>query len=147
MKILRKYAPKHLTRKDRKKAIHELKRSRKAYKNKKYYTRKRVSSFKSKKSSHVSRAKKMYGVDSLTNLDKLSRKTRCSKKGLRQIVRKGKGAYFSSGSRPNQTAHSWGIARLGSAITGGKSAGVDYHILEKECNKDSKALKLSKKYL
>ena len=52
---------------------------------------------------------------------------------------------FSSGSRPNQTAHSWGYARLASTITGGKAASVDYHILEKYCQPSSKALKLAKR--
>lgn len=69
----------------------------------------------------------------------------CSKDALNAIVKKGQGAYFSSGSRPNQTGHSWGIARLASAITGGKAAAVDYNILEKGCNKNSKALKMAKK--
>ena len=55
------------------------------------------------------------------------------------------GAYYSSGSRPNQTGHSWGIARLASAITSGKSAAVDYDILEKGCKRNSKALSLAKK--
>ena len=55
------------------------------------------------------------------------------------------GAYYSSGSRPNQTAESWGIARLASAITSGKSAVIDYHLLEEGCKKNSKALKLAKK--
>ena len=41
-------------------------------------------------------------------------------------MKKGQGAYYSSGSRPNQSAHSWGYARLASAITGGKSAAVDF---------------------
>ena len=75
----------------------------------------------------------------------LVKKTKCSRKGLRKIVNKGMGAYYSSGSRPNQTAESWGIARLGSAITGGPSSMVDYHILEKECKNDSIALKMAKK--
>jgi len=65
---------------------------------------------------------------------------------LSEIVRKGEGAYYSSGSRPNQTPQSWAYARLASAITGGKAAKVDYHILEKGCKPDSKALKLAKKY-
>ena len=67
------------------------------------------------------------------------------KKALLKIVKKGQGAYYSSGSRPNQTAHSWGIARLASAITSGKAAAIDYKILEEGCNKNSKALKLAKK--
>jgi hypothetical protein len=33
---------------------------------------------------------------------------------------------------------------LASAITSGKSAAVDYHILEKGCKPDSKALRLAK---
>jgi hypothetical protein len=63
---------------------------------------------------------------------------------LRKIVNKGRGAYFSSGSRPNQTSESWGLARLASSITGGKAAAVDYSILEQGCSKNSKALKLAK---
>jgi len=61
---------------------------------------------------------------------------------LAAVYRKGQGAYFT-GSRPGQTPTSWGYARLASAITGGKSAAVDFHILEKYCNhKTSKAYKL-----
>ena len=74
----------------------------------------------------------------------LSKQTGCSLKGLKQIYKKGQGAYYSSGSRPNQTADSWAYARVASSITGGKSSKVDYHILEKTCKKGSKALKLAK---
>jgi hypothetical protein len=63
---------------------------------------------------------------------------------LSKIISKGEGAYFSSGSRPNQTAQSWGVARLASSITGGKAAAIDYHILKDECAKNSRALKLAK---
>ena len=140
-----KYAPKHLTKKDRKKALKELKKSRKLYKKGKYHTRKKIKSFKSKISPHIKKAMKMYKVNEVKPSKELARKTKCDIKGLHEIVKKGQGAYFSSGSRPNQTGHSWGYARLGSAITGGKSSVVDYHILEKYCKKDSKALKLAKK--
>ena len=64
---------------------------------------------------------------------------------MNKIVEKGQGAYFSSGSRPNQTAHSWGIARMASSITSGKAAAIDYNILEEGCSKNSKALLLAKK--
>ena len=60
------------------------------------------------------------------------------------MVKKGQGAYYSYGSRPNQTAHSWGRARLASAVTGGKSSQIDYNIFEKYCKKNSKALRLAK---
>ena len=62
---------------------------------------------------------------------------------MKDIVKKGQGAYYSSGSRPNQTAHSWGIARLASAITAGKSSVVDYHIIDRGCNHKKKAHKLA----
>ena len=75
----------------------------------------------------------------------MSKATGCSKKSLAKIINKGAGAYYSSGSRPNQTSQSWGIARLASAITAGKAAAVDYNILEEGCNSKSKALKLAKK--
>ena len=88
---------------------------------------------------------KLYKIDKMVVNDKLSKKTGCSKRALAKIVSKGAGAYYSSGSRPNQTAISWGIARLASSITGGKAAAVDYKILEKGCKKRSKALKLAKK--
>ena len=62
-----------------------------------------------------------------------------------KIVKKGMGAYYSSGSRPNQSGSSWGIARLASSITGGKAAAVDYKILEEGCKKGSRALNLARK--
>ena len=46
--IPRKYVPKRLSRKDKKKQLREIKKSRKAYKNRQYHTRKKVKSFKSK---------------------------------------------------------------------------------------------------
>ena len=60
-------------------------------------------------------------------------------------MRKGKGAYFSSGSRPNQSAQSWGLARLASSITGGKAAAVDYNIINASCNHKKKAFILAEK--
>ena len=140
-----KYVPKRLTRKDKKKARRELKKSRKAYKKGKYYTRKKVKSFKSKKSNHVMNAMKIYKVKSVSASPQLAKKTGCSVTGLKKLVSKGAGAYYSSGSRPNQTAISWGRARMASAITGGKAAAVDFKILEKYCKPSSKALKLAKK--
>ena len=139
-----KYVPKRLTRKDKKKARRELKKSRKAYKMGKYYTRKKVKSFKSKKSNHIINAMKIYGVKSVSASPKLAKKSGCSVTGLKKLVSKGAGAYYSSGSRPNQTAISWGRARMASAITGGKAAAVDFKILEKYCKPSSKALKLAK---
>ena len=141
----KKYVPKNLTRKDKKKQKQLLNRSMKQYRKKKYYTREKVKSFKSKKSQHIINAEKIYNVDKIVPNKELSEKTGCSITGLRKIVKKGQGAYYSSGSRPNQTAHSWGRARLASAITGAKSSQIDYHILKKYCKKNSKALRLANK--
>jgi hypothetical protein len=145
MKINLKYLPKKLTKKDKIKQKNLLMKSRKLYKKGLYFTRKNVKSFKSKKSPHIIKAEKIYNVDKIGATFELAKATKCSKKALAKIINKGAGAYFSSGSRPNQTAQSWGIARLASAITGGKAAAVDYNILEKGCKVNSKALTLAKK--
>jgi len=140
-----KYVPKKLSRKDKKKVKKMLKKSRRLYKKGKYFTRKKVKSFKSKVSPHILKARKIYKVDNIKPSKKLAKKSGCSLKGLKQLVKKGQGAYYSSGSRPNQTGHSWGYARMASSITGGKAAAVDFHILKKECSKSKKAYKLALK--
>jgi DNA-binding Xre family transcriptional regulator len=145
MNINLRYLPKRLTKKDKMKQIKMLKKSRRLYKKRIYFTRKKVSSFKSKKSHFITRAEKMYNVDKIVVNNELVKATGCSKKALNKIINKGEGAYFSSGSRPNQTAQSWGVARLASALTAGKAAAVDYSILEEGCKSNSKALTLAKK--
>ena len=145
MNIPIKYLPKRLTRKDKKTQLKQLKKSQNAYKKHIYLTRKKLTSYKSKKSKHLLNVEKIYNIKKLVIDDNLSKKTGCSKNALRQIVKKGQGAYYSSGSRPNQTPQSWGLARLASSITGGKAAAVDYYILEDGCKKNSKALTLAKK--
>lgn len=145
MKINLRYLPNRLTHKDKKKQAIEIIKSRNLYKKHIYYTRRQLKSFKSKKSSHILKAEKMYNVKKIGSTNELAKATGCSKKSLAKIINKGAGAYYSSGSRPNQTAQSWGLARLASAITGGKAAAVDYNILEKGCKPTSKALTLAKR--
>jgi len=41
---------------------------------------------------------------------------------LRKVMRRGQGAFFSSGSRPGQTPISWGIARARSFASGSGGA-------------------------
>lgn len=132
--VPKRYIPRILTIRDSKTVRRELSKSRQAYRAGIYYTRRKVSSFPSKKSDHIIRAEKIYRIDKVVPSKLLAAKTGCSIKALSKIERKGQGAYFSSGSRPNQTAHSWGRARLASAITGGKSAAVDFSILDNGCN-------------
>ena len=145
MKINLKYLPKFLTRKDRKSQSKMLMKSRRLYKKGSYYTRRKISSFKSKKSPHILKAEKIYKVDKIGATNQLAKATGCSKSALAKIINKGEGAYYSSGSRPNQSAQSWGLARLASSITAGKAAAVDYNILEKGCKPKSKALTMAKK--
>jgi len=140
-----KYIPQSLTKKDKLKQKTQLKKSRSDYKRNKYHTRKKVTSFTSKVSPHILKAISTYNVTRVLPNKKLSKAKKCSISSLQKIVKKGQGAYFSSGSRPNQTGHSWGIARLASAITGGKASVVDINILKKGCKKNSKALKFAKK--
>jgi hypothetical protein len=141
----RYYTSKNMTQKDTKKQKKQLRKSRKLYKKGKYHARPKVKSYKSRKSNHLNRLRKMYGVEKIGATNELAKKTQCSKEGLEQILSKGRGAYFSSGSRPNQTAESWAVARLASAVTGGKSSAYDYHVLKEHCKSSSKALKLAKK--
>lgn len=118
-------------------------RSRKAYQKGKYVDRPHIASFVNKKSPHVYRATNLYGVPSMVPTPTLARATGCRQSALKQIIKKGEGAFYSSGSRPNQTAQSWAYARLGSALTGGPSSQVDYKILEKGCSRKSRPLQLA----
>jgi len=140
-KVPQRYLPKSLSSADRASLARSLRRSRDNYKRGRYTRRAPVASFKSRPSGHVAVAKQFYDVDSLTPGPQLARATGCSVGALRAIVKKGEGAFYSSGSRPNQTPQSWGLARLGSAITGAKAAAVDYDILERGCKPGSKALR------
>jgi len=140
-----RYIPKNLTRKDKKKQINMLLKSKKLYKKDKYYTRKKVPSYKNKISKHILNATKIYNIKTVIPNEELALKTGCKISALNQIVKKGEGAYYSSGSRPNQTPQSWGYARLASAITAGKAAAVDYNIIDKGCDHNKKAFILANK--
>jgi len=157
-KIPRRYIPAGLTRKDAHKQRRMILQSRRQYKRgllpapagapanlckqHRFQTRKRVASFRNRRSHHVRNARRMYGVNTISPTPELARATGCSVRALREIVRKGEGAYYSSGSRPNQTPQSWGLARLASAITSGKAAYVDRDILERGCTPKSRALQM-----
>jgi len=140
-----RYLPASLTKKDKKKQQQMLLNSRKQYVEQNYNTRKRVKSFKSKTSNHITDAQRIYGITNVKPSEELATKTGCSLAALKQIVKKGEGAYYSSGSRPNQTAQSWGLARLASSITSGKAAAVDYNIIDKGCKHNKKAYLLANK--
>ena len=118
-------------------------RSRKAYRKGVYVGRPNVASFTNKKSPHIYRATNLYGVPTMAPTPMLARATGCRQSALKEIIKKGEGAFYSSGSRPNQTPQSWGYARLGSSLTGGPASQVDYKILEKGCSRKSRPLQLA----
>jgi hypothetical protein len=120
-----------------------IQKSRKMYKKGVYYTRKPVKSFTTKTSKHILAARKMYHMENIGPNEELAAKSGCSLAALKKIVSKGEGAYFSSGSRPNQTGQSWGNARLASALTAGKAGAVDYNILHDGCKPGSKGYKMA----
>lgn len=138
------YVPNSLTPKDRRRQLSMLRNSRNLYKKGKYPTRKKLNSFTSKRSGHVLKALQLYSLPHIVPSKEMSKKTGCSRKVLDKIVNKGEGAYYSSGSRPNQTAQSWAYARLASSITGGPASVVDYHLISK-CDPKKKAYQLASK--
>jgi len=133
----KKYVPKSLSKEDKEKQKKQLQRSVSDYKKGKYTKRDKVESFKSKKSPYVEQVKKKLDIKSATTTNianKLSRnedRRKKIKKGLELIKDKGEGAYFSSGSRPNQTPQSWGIGRYSSVLVGGPSRKIDKKIVDK----------------
>ena len=142
-KIPRRYIPSILSKRDSKKQRQAILKSRKAYRRGRYINRPSLKSFVTKKSPHVFRATNLYGVESMQPNPTLAKATGCKEEALQEIIKKGEGAFYSSGSRPNQTAQSWAYARLGSSLTGGPSSQVDYSILQRGCSKKSRPLYLA----
>lgn len=85
---------------------------------------------KEKTGSCIKKFAKLF-PDAKTNLQK-SRATGIPKRILDKVLNKGEGAFYSSGSRPGQTAVSWGIARVNCFIMGKKTviAGPDKGLYE-----------------
>jgi hypothetical protein len=79
--------------------------------------------FKSKRSSWAEKFEKKYGTK-ISDTDFIH-KNIITKTGQEKIINKGRGAYFSSGSRPGQTPQSWGLGRLASVIMGGPARKID----------------------
>ena len=125
-----------LSKEDKKKQKKQLDKSTSDYKKGKLTERKKLESYKPKKSSYVEEVKDKIGLP--INVDKLAdkfsrtdKRKKELKKGMEEIIDKGKGAYYSSGSRPNQTPDSWGKGRLASVLVGGPSRKIDKKIVDK----------------
>ena len=105
----KKYVPASLSAEDRKKQIESIKKGLK---------RPKVD-FDNKRSTHVEKFEKKYGYK-INNFKRISKEI-ISQKGIDEIMAKGRAAYFTGGSRPNQTPTSWALGRLASVIMGGKA--------------------------
>jgi hypothetical protein len=119
-RISLKYVPKSLTESDKRLQIQSIKRQER---------RPNVDSFQSKRSPLVESFEKKYGFK-INQLDKIDKKI-LKRTGVDLILEKGRGAYYSSGSRPNQTAESWALARLAGVIMGSPARKVDQKIWDK----------------
>tara|TARA_R100000805_G_C3617737_1_gene120034 strand:+ start:735 stop:1172 length:438 start_codon:yes stop_codon:yes gene_type:complete len=93
-------------------------------------------SFKSKESSWTKKFNDKYGKE----LDKMkggrskkniAKVTGIPFKAIDEVFKKGEGAYYSAGSRPNQTPQSWAYARVYSYILGGNARKIDKEITKK----------------
>tara|TARA_R110000765_G_scaffold393776_1_gene487208 strand:- start:2 stop:394 length:393 start_codon:yes stop_codon:yes gene_type:complete len=82
-----------------------------------------------KRSSYVIKFENKYGKK-ITD-EEFIHKNIITRTGQRKIKEKGMGAYYSGGSRPNQTPSSWAFARLASVIVGGPARKVDKKIWDK----------------
>ena len=116
-RLPKKYVPNSLTPSDKKKQINSIMKGR---------DRPKVNSFQSKRSSWVVKFENKYGYK-ITDKQQISQKI-LARPGIEKILEKGRGAYYSGGSRPNQTPHSWANARLASVIMGGNARKVDKDI-------------------
>tara|TARA_R110002073_G_scaffold320989_1_gene496849 strand:- start:4192 stop:4593 length:402 start_codon:yes stop_codon:yes gene_type:complete len=114
------YVPSSLSAKDKKKQIKSIIDKK---------DRPKIDSFKSKRSGWVAKFEKKYDKK-ITDKSWIN-KNLLKNKGQEDIISKGMGAYYSSGSRPNQTPYSWGYGRLASVLMGGKSRALDKKIYDK----------------
>lgn len=127
-KIPKKYT-RGLSRRDRKRQVRNIRTARKNYKKKKYINRPKLKSHKKRESGWTAKFHKKH--PNAKTVPEIARATGIPSKALNAVKRKGMGAYYSSGSRPNQTAHSWGKARMYSYILGGPARRVDREITKR----------------
>lgn len=113
---------------DRSKHRAHIIRSRRMAKRGKYPDRPKLKSFTSRPSRHTTNFAARYGFR-VTDLRRSAHRLKVPVTTQRAILRKGRGAYFSSGSRSNQTNDSWAYARLASTLLGRKACKVDAHLL------------------
>jgi len=125
--IPKRYIPDTLSKADRQKQIKSIfeKKDRpkvKAPKRKSKWT----TSFDKEYGTKIDKLK---GGRSLKNIAKVSG---LPHKALKEVYEKAEGAFYSSGSRPNQSATSWALGRTYAYIMGGEAVRrLDNHITKK----------------
>jgi len=127
-KIPKKYT-RGLSRRDRNRQVRNIRTARKNYKKKKYINRPKLKSHKKRESGWTAKFHKRH--PNAKTVPEIAKATGIPSKALNAVKRKGMGAYYSSGSRPNQTAQSWGKARMYSYILGGPARRVDREITKR----------------
>ena len=116
----KKYVPSTLTKSQKAKQVKSIKEGK---------NRPKLEGVKTRKSKWTTKAQKYFKGN--TSKSNIAKTLGVSYKGLDEIVKKGEGAYYSAGSRPNVSASAWGYARLYSVLFGGKARQVDKKIVEK----------------
>ena len=129
MRKIKKTYTKGLSKRDKNRQKKNIRTARKSYKKGKYVNRPKLKSYKKKESGWTAKFHKRH--PNAKTIPQIARATGIPSKALNAVKRKGMGAYYSSGSRPNQTAHSWGKARMYSYILGGPTRKVDREITKK----------------
>ena len=116
-RIPRQYLPRSLSRRDRQRQRRSIERGT---------DRPKVKSYTSRRSQWVKKFENKYG-ESITNKTWIHNNL-LTRTGQDKVLSKGRGAYYSSGSRPNQTKDSWAYARLASVLMNGPARKVDQKI-------------------
>ena len=120
MQMNPKYLPPGLTPEDRRKQAASIRNQTR---------RPKLKSFKSRRSPWVAKFENKYGIK-ISNY-KWIHKNLMTRKGIDKVLAKGRAAYFTSGSRPNQTPTSWARARLASVLLKGPAYKYDKDIVKK----------------
>ncbi len=115
-----------LTPAQKKEQVKEIKRVQKVYEETGQVVERKKVGGKTRRSPFVIKYEKLYGYP-ITDLEKVKREF--PNTDIDTILSKGRGAFASSGSRPNQTPDSWAYARLASVLTGGKAMAVDRNLI------------------
>ena len=119
-KVPKTYVPSSLSAKDKKEQINSILKGK---------DRPKVSTFKSKRSGWAKKFEDKYGYK-ISEVSKIN-KSILKEKGQKEIIGIGMKAYYTSGSRPNQTPFSWGLGRLASVIMNGPARKIDEKIWKK----------------